>query len=98
MLYWGVSMMGAAYSLPRILAMSFASIAALGLMTAHAQDRNRVVKMGRSVTVENQTGEIIYNLYATNKYDKAWDVDLLGKDVIYPGERRRINVDDYSAE
>ena len=54
--------------------------------------------MGRSVTVENLTGEVIYHFYATNRFDKAWDLDLLGTDVIYPGERRRIGVDDYSAE
>ena len=77
---------------------AFAATTVVGLVAASAQDRNRVVRMGRSVTVENLTGEIILNVYATNKYDKVWDIDLLGKEVIMPGHRRRLIVDDYSAE
>jgi hypothetical protein len=48
----------------------------------------------RHVDIVNETGRVIYSFYSTNKGVSHWGRDLLGQNVIQPGQGTRINLDD----
>ena len=57
--------------------------------TSFAQDR-----YDRHVDIVNETGRVIYGFYSTNKSVTHWGRDLLGQNVIQPGQGTRVNLDD----
>ena len=50
----------------------------------------------RHVVVVNNSSYIMTKFYASNKSMRNWEEDILGTDVLPPGYRVRINVDDGS--
>jgi len=48
----------------------------------------------RHVDIVNETGRVIYGFYSTNKSVTHWGRDLLGSNVVQPGQGTRINLDD----
>lgn len=50
--------------------------------------------LDRTVTVINETTYAIVNFYASNVGADDWQEDILGADIIYPGEAWDINFDD----
>lgn len=59
-----------------------------GTATASVQDRN--------VDVHNDTGVTLTHLYSTNSGQDDWGGDILGSDVIGPGESVTVDFDDGS--
>ncbi|MFT0851640.1 hypothetical protein VRY85_12775 [Achromobacter sp. F4_2707] len=69
--------------------MSSIAVAALaGTNVALAADRH--------VTVINKTKTALFAFYASRTSSNDWEEDILGDDVIMPGESIRINIDDGS--
>lgn len=50
--------------------------------------------LDRRVRVHNKTSYIIEQFYASNVGAKSWEEDILGRDVIHPGQYWTINIDD----
>jgi hypothetical protein len=78
----------------RLLSHSLALVTlllALGSDTATAQSRDR---HDRRMLVVNESGRVIREFYATNSGVDKWGRDLLGQDVIQPGQRYIFNFDD----
>jgi hypothetical protein len=48
----------------------------------------------RHVTVINESSRSIVEFYASNEDTNSWEEDILGKTILPPGHRVRINVDD----
>lgn len=48
-----------------------------------------------NVRIYNESSDVVYSLYATNRDDGYWGVDIL-PEVIYPGESQVVDLDDYS--
>lgn len=48
----------------------------------------------RHVMVTNGTSYTLVNFYASNAGMTSWEEDILGVDVLYPGEQAMINIDD----
>ena len=75
--------------LKRFLLLSVVATTALaGTHTALAADRK--------VKVINKTKTPIYGFYASRTSSNDWEEDILGDDVIMPGESMVINIDDGS--
>lgn len=68
---------------------SIAWLAILPGTTATAQDRR-----DRRMDIINDTGRVVQEFYATNSKVKNWGRDLLGQDVIQPGQSYRFNFSD----
>ena len=64
---------------------------ALGADSASAQSRDR---HDRRMVIVNESGRVIREFYATNSGVNKWGRDLLGNDVIRPGQRYVFNFDD----
>lgn len=73
----------------QILTIGIAWLAMLPAMTAMAQDRR-----DRRMDIINDTGRAVNNFYATNTTVKNWGRDLLGQDVIAPGQSYRLDFND----
>ncbi len=52
--------------------------------------------LDRRVVIVNNTNFTIVRFYGSNKGSDSWEEDILGSDVLGPGERVRINFDDGS--
>jgi len=50
--------------------------------------------LDRRVTIVNNTGFTIIRFYGSNKGSDSWEEDILGSDVLGPGQRVQINFDD----
>ncbi len=50
--------------------------------------------LNRKVTIVNNTDFTIIRFYGSNKGSKSWEEDILGSDVLGPGQRVNINFDD----
>ena len=63
-------------------------ILALGLATGAqaAQDRH--------VRIINETGHAMVHFYASNVSSDSWEEDILGEDVLRPGQDVNVNIDD----
>ena len=73
----------------RFLLLSVIAVTALaGTSTAVAADRH--------VKVINKTKTPIFGFYASRVASNDWEEDILGEDVIMPGESLVINIDDGS--
>lgn len=48
----------------------------------------------RRVEISNDTSYTIVEFYASNVGEKAWEEDILGRDMLAPGESVVINIDD----
>lgn len=73
--------------------MKHAALAAAALLSslataAYAEDRH--------VTIINETGHTIVRFYASNVERGSWEEDILGQQVLKPGQSVRVNVDDGS--
>lgn len=64
----------------------FAASSVLTATTASAEDRR--------VRIINETGHTIVRFYASNVGANSWEEDILGRDVLRPGESVTVNVDD----
>lgn len=51
---------------------------------------------GRRVWVHNETDTIVAQFFASTTNQESWEEDILGSDVLLPGESVRINLDDGS--
>lgn len=65
-----------------------AALLALGTVSAQAADRH--------VTVKNGTSWQLRELYGSNVGTDDWQEDILGRDVLEPGESVDVNFDDGS--
>ena len=72
-----------------LVTLAFAASLLVAAGIATARDR-----YDRHVDIVNETGRVIYNFHATNKSVKTWGNDLLGQNVVQPGQGQRINLDD----
>lgn len=52
--------------------------------------------LDRRVKIINNTSYTIKEFYASNKGTNEWEEDILGKDVLEPGQSVMINIDDGS--
>jgi hypothetical protein len=80
----------------RLFALCLASAALLAgwpADSANAQSRDRY---DRRMVVVNNSKYVIREFYATNSGVNVWGRDLLGRDVIHPGQRYIFNFDDGS--
>lgn len=50
--------------------------------------------LDRRVVIENQTGRVIWAIYGSRTSTQSWEEDILGENVLPPGESARINFDD----
>ncbi|KPD13566.1 hypothetical protein [Phaeobacter sp. 11ANDIMAR09] len=50
--------------------------------------------LDRRVTIINDTNFTIVRFYGSNKGTDSWEEDILGRDVLRPGQRVRIDFDD----
>lgn len=74
-------------SLFRMLTLSLAAAGTVALSaTAHAANRN--------VTIINKTKHVIVSFYASNVGSNDWEEDILDTDMLKPGQRIQINIDD----
>ncbi len=55
---------------------------------------NTALAADRHVKVINKTRTAIFAFYASRTSTSDWEEDILGDDVIMPGESMRINIDD----
>lgn len=69
-------------------AFAAAILFSLAATPAHAEDRR--------VTIINETGHTIVHFYASNVERGSWEEDILGQQVLKPGQSVRVNVDDGS--
>ena len=70
-----------------ILTTAFAAIlSTAGALPAAALDRR--------VTIVNNTNYTIMEFYGSNKGTDSWEEDILGRDVLRPGQSVRIDFDD----
>jgi hypothetical protein len=69
-----------------ITALAALTMAATASAPAFAQDRR--------VRIVNNTGFTIVRFYGSNKGSKSWEEDILGADVLGPGQSVNINFDD----
>ncbi len=66
-----------------------AALAAASLIcasSAQAEDRH--------VRIINETSHTMVHFYASNTASKSWEEDILGRDVVKPGDDVNINIDD----
>ncbi len=66
--------------------LAFAASALFLAGTASAENRHVMVTNGTSYT--------LVNFYASNAGMLSWEEDILGVDMLYPGEQAMINIDD----
>ena len=48
----------------------------------------------RRVWIVNDTSWTMTHFYASNVDRTVWEEDILGRDILYPGERVRVDIDD----
>jgi hypothetical protein len=60
-----------------------------GAAIAQSRDRH-----DRRMVIVNESGRVVREFYATNSGVNRWGRDLLGQDVIRPGQRYVFNFDD----
>ena len=69
-----------------VVALAALTITATTAIPAFAQDRK--------VRIVNNTNFTIVRFYGSNKGSKSWEEDILGADVLDPGQSVNINFDD----
>ncbi len=69
-------------------------ITALAALTMAATVSAPVFAQDRRVRIVNNTGFTIVRFYGSNKGSKSWEEDILGSDVLGPGQSVNINFDD----
>jgi hypothetical protein len=72
-----------------------ASIAALSLL-AFALPASGALALDRHVRVTNDTSYTIREFYASNVGSNNWEEDILGREMLEPGQTININIDDAS--
>jgi hypothetical protein len=60
-----------------------------GFASAQSNDRHN-----RQIEITNLTNVALLEVYASNVGTKDWQEDVLGEDVIHPGQKFRFNIDD----
>ena len=50
----------------------------------------------KNITIVNKTSTVLVAFYASNVGTSSWEEDILGQDILKPGESVRINMDDGS--
>jgi hypothetical protein len=78
----------------RFFALGFVLAAALLAVSPADRASAQGDRYDRRMVVINETGRIINNLYATNTGTKYWGRDLLGQNIIRPGERYLVDFND----
>jgi hypothetical protein len=68
--------------------------ALLATMVLFAATAMPASALDRRVTIVNNTDFTIIRFYGSNKGSDSWEEDILGSDVLGPGQRVRINFDD----
>lgn len=71
------------------MGLALAAFAASSLLTASGASAE-----DRRVRIINETEHTIVRFYASNVGANSWEEDILGQDVLRPGESVTINVDD----
>jgi hypothetical protein len=71
-----------------LFAACLAAASLFGATSAQAEDRH--------VRIINETSHTIVRFYASNTARTSWEEDILGDDVVPPGDDVNINVDDGS--
>jgi hypothetical protein len=69
----------------------FAAFLTFVSVPAFAQSRDGY---NRWVWIINDTSVILTHFYASNVSQRGWGRDILGREVLYPGERVEILIDD----
>lgn len=72
----------------RLFAAALAAATLLSASAASAEDRH--------VRIINETSHTMVQFYASNTAQTTWEEDILGDDVVRPGDDVRINIDDGS--
>lgn len=67
---------------------ALAAVTILAAAPAHADNQNRRVR------IINETDHVMVHFYASNVARKTWEEDILGREVLRPGEDSVINIDD----
>jgi hypothetical protein len=71
-----------------LFAAAFVAASLVGAASAQAEDRH--------VRIINETSHTMVHFYASNVARKSWEEDILGRDVVKPGDDVTINIDDGS--
>ncbi len=66
------------------------------MLTACTEGTSSGSSADRHVTIINNTGSTITRFYGSNAGSNSWEEDILGADVLAPGQRVSINFDDGS--
>jgi hypothetical protein len=69
-----------------LFAIALAAASLIGAASAQAEDRH--------VRIINETSHTMVHFYASNVAENSWQEDILGRDVVKPGEDVNINIDD----
>lgn len=69
-------------------------VAALAALTITATTAIPAFAQDRKVRIVNNTNFTIVRFYGSNKGSKSWEEDILGADVLGPGQSVNINFDD----
>ncbi len=67
------------------------AVAVVCLVLFQADDANA---LNRWVQVINNSSQTMMNFYASNRDRTTWEEDILGRRVLRPGQRIKINIDD----
>ncbi len=73
----------------RLTIAALAGVTALAVLPARAADNE-----DRHVRIINETNHTMLHFYASNVSVDSWQEDILGQDVLKPGQDVMINIDD----
>jgi hypothetical protein len=71
-----------------------AALVAFSMLSATAADARARGGQDRHVRIINETSRTITRFYASNIAVNSWQEDILGDDVLKPGQDVNINIDD----
>jgi hypothetical protein len=75
--------------------LGLAGLAAMAVLaTGSAMAANSGDGQNRNVRIINETEHTMIHFYASNASARDWQEDILGRDVLKPGEDVMINIDD----
>lgn len=78
----------------RLLSTCLALVALFAILAPSSASAQRGDRQDRRVIIVNETGRTIQAFHATNTGTKSWGRDLLGQNVIPPGQRYLFDFDD----